>query len=96
MNINAMMQQAKKMQEEMGKKQAELAQKEFLIEKQGISIVILGDRTIKSVKINEALIDEDDPETLEDMVVIAVNAANERINAEEEAIAPQQPAGMPF
>ncbi len=96
MNINAMMQQAKKMQEEMEVKQAELAKKEFLIEKQGISIVIYGNRIIKSVKINEALIDEDDPETLEDMVVIAMNAANAKINEEEAAIAPQQPGGLPF
>ncbi|NQZ29437.1 MAG: YbaB/EbfC family nucleoid-associated protein [Mycoplasmatales bacterium] len=97
MNINAMMQQAKKMQAEMEAKQAELNKKEFLIEKQGISIVIMGDRTIKSVKINEALVDEDDVETLEDMVIIAMNAANAKIDEEQAAISPQQAGmGMPF
>ncbi len=97
MNINAMMQQAKKMQAEIEIKQKELNAKEFTIEKQGITIVIQGDRTIKSVKINEALVDEDDVETLEDMVIIAMNAANAKIDAEQEAIAPQTPGmGMPF
>ncbi|CAM9098628.1 YbaB/EbfC family nucleoid-associated protein [Mycoplasma todarodis] len=97
MNINAMMQQAKKMQAEMEAKQAELNKKEFLIERQGISIVIMGDRTIKSVKINEALVDEDDVETLEDMVIIAMNAANAKIDEEQAAISPQQAGmGMPF
>ncbi len=97
MNINAMMQQAKKMQAEMEAKQAELNTKEFLIERQGISIIIKGDRTIKSVKINEALVDEDDVETLEDMVIIAMNAANAKIDEEQAAIAPQQAGmGMPF
>ncbi len=97
MNINAMMQQAKKMQAEMEEKQAELNKKEFLIERQGISVVIMGDRTIKSVKINEALVDEDDVETLEDMVIIAMNAANAKIDEEQAAISPQQAGmGMPF
>ena len=97
MNINAMMQQAKKMQAEMEAKQAELNKKEFLIERQGISIVIMGDRTIKSVKINEALVDEDDVETLEDMVIIVMNAANAKIDEEQAAISPQQAGmGMPF
>ncbi len=97
MNINAMMQQAKKMQAEMEAKQAELNKKEFLIERQGISVVIMGDRTIKSVKINEALVDEDDVETLEDMVIIAMNAANAKIDEEQAAISPQQAGmGMPF
>ncbi len=97
MNINAMMQQAKKMQAEMEVKQAELNKKEFLIERQGISIVIMGNRTIKSVKINEALVDEDDVETLEDMVIIAMNAANTKIDEEQAAISPQQAGmGMPF
>ncbi len=95
MNINAMMQQAKKMQADMEIKQAELAKKEFTIEKQGITILIKGDRTIKSVKINDALIDPEDAETLEDMIIIAVNAANQKIDEEQEAISPQQ-TGMPF
>ncbi len=97
MNINAMMQQAKKMQAEMEIKQKELSTQEFTIEKQGITVIIKGDRTIKSVKINEALVDEDDVETLEAMVIIAMNAANAKIDAEQEAIAPQAPGmGMPF
>ncbi len=97
MNINAMMQQAKKMQADMEAKQKELDAKEFTIEKQGVTIIIKGDRTIQSVKINEFLIDPDDAETLEDMIVIAINAANAKVTEEEDKIsASTSNAGMPF
>lgn len=96
MNIQAMMQQAKKMQKELEAKQSELKSKEFKIEKQGITLTMKGDRTISSLKIHDALIDIDDKETLEDMIIITMNEANNLITQEEEAIQPKSPSGMPF
>ena len=95
MNINAMMQQAKKMQAEIEKAQKELGSKEFVVEKQGIKITFLGNRKIKSVEINKILIDPDDKEILEDMVMIAINEVNEIIDKEFEKIQPNTP-NMPF
>ncbi len=96
MNINAMMQQAKKMQADLEAKKKQLATQEFVIEKQGVTITVMGDRKIKSVKINEFLIDPEDPETLEDMMVIAIDAANQLIDEKLEEISPQTPGGMGF
>ena len=96
MNINLMMQQAKKMQEEMETAKKELAKKEFTVEKQGVTLVITGDKRIKSIDINEILVDPEDKDMLEDLMVIAFNDAMELIEAEEAAAAPQAPAGMPF
>ncbi len=95
MNIQQMMKQAKKMQAELEVKQKELAKKEFTIEKQGVTIKIMGDKKIVSIDINEFLIDPDDKETLEDLMIIAFNDAIALVEAEEEKLSPQQP-NMPF
>ena len=96
MNINAMMAQAKKMQAEIEKGKAELAAKEFTVEKQGVTLVVTGDRKIKSININEILVDPEDKDILEDLMVIAFNDAMDMISEAEAALAPSMPAGMPF
>ena len=90
MNMNEIMKQAKRMQAEMEIKQNELAKQEFVVEKQGVTIKIMGDKTIKSIDINEFLIDPDDKETLEDLMIIAFNDAIQIVNDEEEKLAPKQ------
>ena len=96
MNMNLMMQQAKKMQEEMEKGKAELAKKEFVVEKQGVTLTVLGNKRIKTININEILVDPEDKDILEDLMVIAFNDAMSMIEEAEEANSPQMPAGMPF
>ena len=90
MNMNEIMKQAKKMQAEMEIKQNELAKQEFVVEKQGVTIKIMGDKTIKSIDINEFLIDPEDKETLEDLMIIAFNDAIKIVNDEEDKLAPKQ------
>ena len=84
MNINALMQQAQKMQKEMAKKQKELEEKLFEIESAGgaIKISIYGNRTIEKIDIDKDAIDPDDKEMLEDMLKIAINEAIEVIDNE--------------
>ncbi len=95
MNMNLMMQQAKKMQEEMEKGKRELAKQEFTIEKQGVTLVIFGNKVIKSIDINEILVDPEDKDILEDLMIIAFNDAIKMVEEAEEALTPSQP-GMPF
>lgn len=77
MNMQAMLQQAQKMQREMQKKQAELEASTFNIESAGgaIKIAIKGNRQIESIEIDKDAIDPDDKEMLEDMIKIAINEA---------------------
>lgn len=82
MNMNEMLKRAKKMQEQAAIEEAEIAKKEFTVEKQGIKVVLLGTRKIKSIKFNEVLIDPDDPELLEDLTMLAINEAIELIDDE--------------
>ena len=96
MNINLMMQQAKKMQADMEAAKKELDKKEFKVEKQGVTLIMMGNKKIKSIDINEILVDPEDKDILEDLMIIAFNEAIEMIEEEEASNAPQAPAGMPF
>ena len=96
MNINALMQQAQKMQKEMAKKQKELEEKLFEIESAGgaIKVSIYGNRTIEKIDIDKDAIDPDDKEMLEDMLKIAINEAIEVIDNEHEKIQQKMASSM--
>ena len=87
-NIQAMMKQAQRMQEDMAAKQEELDACEYEVAAGGgvVKVRINGKKEILSVKIDPEVVDPDDIETLEDLIVAAVNEAVkkvEAINAEE-------------
>ena len=76
-SMNEMLRQAQKMQEDMAAKQAELEAREYDVSAGGgaVSIKINGKKEIMELKIAPELIDPDDPETLEDIIIAAVNEA---------------------
>ena len=100
MNMQQMMAQAQKMQRELKKAQAELAQKEFIVTKGGaVTVVVLGNKEIKSVEIDKDAFDPDNKEMIEEMIALAINEALEKINEESEAINERitgQPGGFGF
>jgi len=100
MNMQQMMAQAQKMQRELKKAQAELAQKEFTVTKGGaVTVIVLGSKAIKSVNIDKDAFDVDNKEMVEDLIALAINEAFEKINAESEAINERitgQPGGFGF
>ena len=77
MNMQALMQQAQKMQREMQKKQAELEAQTFDVTSAGgaIKIKIKGSRQIESIEIDKDAIDPEEKEMLEDMIKVAINEA---------------------
>ena len=77
MNMQALMQQAQKMQKEMQKKQAELEAQTFDVTSAGgaIKIKIKGSRQIGSIEIDKDAIDPEEKEMLEDMIKVAINEA---------------------
>lgn len=96
MNINEMMKNAKRLQDELAKETEKLYAKEFKVEKHGIVVVVmLGSRKLKSVIIDPALIDPEEPELIGDLVILAVNEVLELIDEEQEALnAKFTPAGF--
>ena len=84
MNMQALMQQAQKMQKDIMKKKDELNKKEFTGSSELVDVVFTGDKKMISAKIKKD-IDNDDKEFIEDMIVIAVNDAIEKIDKETES-----------
>ena len=87
MNINNLMKEAKKMQASMEKSQEELAQKEFDATAGGgaISVKVLGDKTLKEIKIQKDVVDPDDVEMLEDLILTCVNEALRKVDSAQAA-----------
>ncbi len=82
-NMQSMLKQAQKMQEEMAEKQAELEAREYDIAAGGgvINVKINGKKELLSVKIDPEVVDPDDVETLEDLIVAAVNESIKKVEA---------------
>ena len=87
-NMNQMLKQAQKMQEDMPTLQADLEQREYSATSGGgmVEVTVDGKHLVKSLKINPDIIDPEDNEMLEDLITVAVNEAisNAIKTAEEE------------
>ena len=79
--------QAQKMQRELQKAQDALKAKEFSVSKGGaVTVVVKGDKTVKSINIDKDAMDPDNKEMVEEMIAMAINEANEQIQKESDAI----------
>ena len=76
-NVSNMMKQAQMMQEKMQAVQAEVEQQSVEASAGGgvITVVANGKKEITSIKIKPDVVDPEDVETLEDLVMVAVNEA---------------------
>lgn len=76
-NMQQLMKQAQKMQQQMEESQAKLAELEVTATVGGgmVEVVATGQKEIKSITIKPDVVDADDIETLEDLVLAAVNEA---------------------
>ena len=87
-NMNQMLKQAQKMQEDMTALQADLEQREYSASSGGgmVEVTVDGKHLVKLIKINPDIIDPEDSEMLEDLITVAINEAisNAIKTAEEE------------
>lgn len=76
-NMNQMLKQAQKIQEDMAALQEDLEQREYTAVSGGglVEVTVDGKHFIKSVKIKPEAIDPEDSEMLEDLITVAVNEA---------------------
>ncbi|MBQ6230902.1 MAG: YbaB/EbfC family nucleoid-associated protein [Eubacterium sp.] len=84
-NMNNLMKQAQKMQKQMEETQAALEEKEYEASAGGgvVTVKINGKKEVTSIKIAEEVVDPEDIETLEEVVMAAVNEAI-RMQADDE------------
>ncbi len=87
-NMNQLMQQAKKMQEQLAQAQDKAKELEVSASAGGgmVKVVASGDMQLKSIAIDPEALDPDDVELLQDMILAAVNdalnSASEAANSE--------------
>lgn len=69
------------MQRQMEESQRELEEKEFVAKAGGgaVEVTVTGKKVIKSIKLQEEIVDPEDIETLEDSIVAAVNEALKQV-----------------
>ena len=81
-NMQAMLRQAQKMQEDMAAKQEELNAREYDISAGGgvVKVKINGQREILAIDLAPEVVDPDDIETLSDILVAAINEAIKRVD----------------
>ena len=81
-NMNNLMKQAQRMQRQMEEGQKELETKEFSASAGGgaVEVTINGKKEITSIKLAEEIVDPEDIETLQDLIVAAVNEAMRQVD----------------
>jgi len=80
MNMQALMQQAQKMQKDLQKKQGELETMEFEGTSEWVTIILSGKKELKKINIKKVSLDEEDVEMLEDMIQIAFKNAVSKVD----------------
>ena len=95
MNIQAMMKQAQKLQKDMMNAKKEIDETEFECTKSFITVKAMGNKKIKSIKIDMDSISKDEVEMVEDLILVAINELMDKIDKETEKKMGKYTQGMP-
>lgn len=95
MNIQAMMKQAQKMQNDMMIEKNKIDEMEFEGTSSFVTVKLKGTKKLMNVKIEKESLDSDEIEMLEDMITIAINEALKNIDKEVENKLGKYTKGMP-
>ena len=92
-NLQNLMRQAQKMQDDMQRKRAELDAKEFSASVGGgmVEIVMTGDKKVKALHIKKEVVDPEDVEMLEDLIMSAFGDVMGQVERAEKETMPQMP-----
>ena len=76
-NMQQMMRQAQKMQQEIARVQQELEEKEVTASAGGgmVTVTVTGKKEVRAIEIKPEAVDPEDVEMLQDMIIAAVNEA---------------------
>ncbi len=80
MNMQAMLKQAQNMQKDMMKIKGEIDNTEFSGESSLVKVTVLGTKKVVDVKIDAETLEKEDIEMLQDMIMVAINDANNKVD----------------
>lgn len=95
MNIQAMMKQAQKLQNDMLKAKKEIDETTFTGESSFVKVEVKGDKKISKIEIMEKQLSDEDIEMLQDVLVVALNDAMTKIDKITEEKMGKYTHGMP-
>ena len=101
-NMNQLMKQAQKMQKKMEETQKQLEETIYEAQSGGgvVKVQVSGKKELVSVSLAEEVVDPDDIEMLEDLIIVAVNDALQKMSDDAEAkmgsVTGGLGGGMPF
>ena len=86
MDINKLMEQAQAMQRKMEQAQNEIKNTDYIGEASNglVKVVIDGENNVKEVLINPEIVNKEDVEMLQDLIVIAMNDANQKLHTKQQ------------
>ena len=95
-NMQAMLKQAQKMQEDIEAKKNELEAKEYVVTSGGgmVEITMTGKHEVTAIKIKPEAVDPDDLEMLEDLIAAAVNSAVAAVDKDSDEEMAKMTGGM--
>ncbi len=80
-NMNAMIRQAQKMQDEISVLQEDIEGREFTATTGGgaVTVTLTGKKTVKALEIKPEVVDPEDIEMLQDLIISAINEAANQV-----------------
>ena len=95
-NMQNLLKQAQKMQEQMEKDKEELEATIFYANAGGgmVDVEMNGKRELVKLNIKPEVVDPEDVEMLEDLIMAAINDANRQVDEKTAEMMPQLPGGM--
>ena len=95
-NMNNLMKQAQKMQRQMEEAQKEVEEMEATASAGGgaVEVTVTGKHEMKSIRLDEEVVDPEDIEMLQDLIVAATNEAMRKLGEQSEEIMAKATGGM--
>ena len=87
-NMQNLLKQAQRMQAQMQESKAKLEEQEFTAAAGGgaVKVTVTGAKLLKEITLAQEAVDPDDVETLQDMILAAVNEALKQVDTESEKL----------
>jgi len=99
-NIGQLMRQAQQMQENMQKAQEELQNETVTTVSGGgmVEVTMNGKKKLEKITLKKEVVDPSDIEMLEDLILVAINEANDKVDelTEKKLMSAGLPTGLPF
>ena len=95
MNMQALMQQAKKIQKDMLEAKEQINKTIYEGTSSFVTVKVNGNKELQEIKIDKEVVESDEMELVQDMLIVAINEAMKKIDKDTEEKMGKYTKGMP-